>query len=29
MVQEMVDNPDMIVSGIIAGCRPKDPGFDA
>jgi len=29
MVQEMVENPDMIVSGIIAGCRPEDPDFDA
>ena len=29
MVQEMVENPDMIVSGIIAGCRPEKPDFDA
>ncbi|MGH1482630.1 MAG: amidohydrolase family protein [Geminicoccales bacterium] len=28
MVLEMVDDPDTIISGVIANCRPEDPGFD-
>ena len=29
MVLEMVDDPGTIISGVIANCRPEDPGFDA
>ena len=29
MVLEMVDDPDTIMSGVIANCRLEDPGFDA
>ncbi len=28
-VLAMVDNPATIISGVIANCRPEDPGFDA